>query len=338
MHLEVVLILALNLQANRLFSGIPELPSGSGNTIVHVLCTRKHMAGRGQSLLCPREPTPLSLGVRLEMASQNVCVCLDESIIFLLRHEVVQSQQRKKGQEGLFCVLGLVPLHEGESDSRWVLQLDRFLSTERCWPWICSFPARDSTLPTVLAPGEAALELVSSGRGRLSWQGGRVPVLWPTARSSCGTQPVPAAAPRPFQLRHPARSSCGTQAVPAAAPRPFQLWHPARSSCGTRPVPAVAPGPFQLRHPARSSCGTQAVPAAAPRPFQLWHPARSSCGTQAVPAVATRPFQLWHPARSSCGTQAVPAVAAVAEPRLPGDSAAMAGAAAAHSARRRGVD
>lgn len=72
------------------------------------------MAGRGQSRRCPCEPTPLSFAVRLEMTSQNVCLfrCTqDKSIVFLLSREVVQTQQRKKeGQEGLFCVLGLVPL------------------------------------------------------------------------------------------------------------------------------------------------------------------------------------------------------------------------------------
>lgn len=79
MCLEVILNLGLNLQANGCSQEFQSCPAGSENTVVRVLCSRKLMAGRGQSLLCPCEPTPLSLGVRLEMIFQNVCVCLDES-------------------------------------------------------------------------------------------------------------------------------------------------------------------------------------------------------------------------------------------------------------------
>lgn len=97
-----------------------------------MLCSREHTAGRGQSLLCPCEPTPLSLLCPCEPTPLSLLcgwerhperLCLfgcsqDESITFLRSPEVVQGQRRKKkGQEGLFCVLGLVPLHEGDSDA-----------------------------------------------------------------------------------------------------------------------------------------------------------------------------------------------------------------------------
>lgn len=116
MCLEVVLILALNLQTNRLFSGIPGLPSGSGNTVVHVLCTRKHMAGRGQSLagrgqslLCPCESTPPGLGVWLEMASKAfVFVWMNPSSSSLARKEYRVSRGRR-GRKDCSVSLGLSP-------------------------------------------------------------------------------------------------------------------------------------------------------------------------------------------------------------------------------------